>query len=83
MTEGKISTAIGFSVVHVTRHIMERYSVDREEAFKRLMKTMFYKLLNDPETRLYLEENTFLDDCYDIEAEQGTENLLEFIVEPY
>ena len=47
------------------------------------MKTMFYKLLNDPETRLYLEENAFLDDCYDIEAEQGTENLLEFIVEPY
>lgn len=38
-------------------YIMEKNGINQELAYKKLMKTELYKLLNDVETRLYLKTN--------------------------
>lgn len=79
MSDGKIETTIGMCVVALTRHIMEKNTLDYEAAYKELLTTELYKLLQDKETRLFLETNDYLVKAYDRESESGVDALYEFI----
>lgn len=81
MSEGKIETTTGMCVVALTRHIMEIQNVDYEVAYKKLLATELFKLLQDSETRLFLEPNTFLCEAYDKEVNFGKDALYSYINE--
>lgn len=79
MCESKIETATGLCVVALTKHIMEKQNLDYEAAYKMLLTTELYKLLQDSETRLFLEVNEYLIEAYDNEIEDGKEALYQYI----
>lgn len=79
MSESRIETATGMCVVALTRHIMEKHRLGYEAAYKKLLVTELYKLLQDSETRLFLETNEYLKEAYDEEMEYGKEALYEYV----
>lgn len=79
MNNSKTETTIGMCVVALTRHIMEKQNLSYEDAYKYLLTTELYQLLQDEETRLFLETNKFLCRAYDAEVDQGKEALYEYI----
>lgn len=79
MSDGKIETTTGMCVVALTRHIMKKENLDYENAYKKLLYTELYKLLQDSETRLFLETNNYLIEAYDKESESGVDALYEYI----
>lgn len=81
MSENKFKTTVGLCVIALTKHIMDRDNLNQEEAYKKLIKTELYKLLNDMETRLYLETNEYLCEAYDVEMDKSIEALCDFINE--
>ena len=60
MNESKIETTTGMCVIALTKHIMKKKQLDYEAAYKVLLTTELYKLLQDSETRLFLETNEYL-----------------------
>lgn len=81
MSESKIETTIGLSVVALTRFLMSKYQLNQEAAYRKLMGTELFKLLNDEETRLYLETNEYLCQACKAEVDGGIEALYTFINE--
>ncbi len=79
MNEGKIQTTTGLCVVALTRHIMEKWKLDYEDAYKKLLGTTLYELLQDSETRLFLETNEYLSKACDVEMESGKDAFYEYI----
>ena len=79
MHEGKIEVTTGMCVVALTRHIMHKEHMDYESAYKALLTTELYKLLQDAETRLFLETNEYLTEAYDREINFGKDALYEYI----
>lgn len=79
MNESKIETATGMCVVALTKHIMKTEKLAYEEAYKRLLTTELYQLLQDAETRLFLETNEYLCEAYDNEMKLGKDALYEYI----
>lgn len=79
MTDGKAKTALGLSVVAITKYLMERFSIGHEEAYRRLAATDFFELLNDLGTGLYLEPDEYLCEGCLLELEKGPEAMYEFI----
>ena len=81
MSESKINVTTGMCVVALTRHIMKKENLDYEAAYKKLLATELYKLLNDSDTRLFLERNDYLCVAYDKETELGEDAMYDFINE--
>lgn len=81
MQKGKVGTTIGMCVVALTRHIMSKNNLNYEMAYKKLLSTELYKLLNDKDTRLFLETNEYLCEAYDKEDESGKDAMYEYINE--
>lgn len=79
MSEGKIETTTGMCVVALTKHIMKKQNLDFEASYKKLLTTELYKLLQDAETRLFLETNEYLCEAYDKEITFGKDALYEYI----
>lgn len=79
MSEGKIEVSTGMCVVALTRYIMKKRQVGYEDAYKILLATELYKLLQDAETRLFLETNEYLAEAYDCEADLGIDALYEYV----
>lgn len=79
MSDSKIKTTKGMCVVALTKYIMKKEELDYEKAYKRLLHTELYKLLQDTETRLYLETNEYLVEAYDKESELGIDALYDYI----
>ena len=79
MSESKIETTIGMCVVALTRHIMEKHQLNYENAYKVVLTSELFQLLQDKETRLFLEPNSFLCSAYDMESEYGKDALYDFI----
>jgi len=79
MVDGKVQMALGVSVVAITKYLMEHFSVTHEEAYKKLVNTDFYELLNDTDTGLYLETNEYLCRACILEIEKGKDAMYEFI----
>ena len=79
MDASKITTATGMCVIALTKHIMKKDQIDNEHAYRKLLESELYKLLNDPETRLFLENNNYLCEAYDVECREGKDGLYYFI----
>lgn len=79
MNESKIETTTGMCVIALTKHIMKKKQLDYEAAYKVLLTTELYKLLQDSETRLFLETNEYLIEAYDNEINYGKDALYEYI----
>lgn len=79
MSENKIETTKGMCVVSLTKHIMEKWELGYEDAYKKLLTTELYQLLQDSETRLFLETNEYLNEAYDRESEGGKDALYQYI----
>lgn len=79
MSESKMETTKGMCVVALTKHIMEKQNLEYEAAYKKLLTTELYKLLQDSETRLFLETNAYLIEACDKELEDGKDVLYEYI----
>lgn len=81
MGGNKIETTTGMCVVALTRHIMRKRQMNYEDAYKALLATELYKLLQDEETRLFLEPNEYLCKAYDQEDDYGKDALYKYINE--
>ena len=68
MNEGRIKLAEAYSVIALTKHIMNINNCMEAVAFGKLLGSELYKLLTDEETGLYLEKNEYICDCYDAEC---------------
>ena len=79
MTESKIQTAIAASAVGLTRHLMATRNLQQDDAYRILCSTETFKLLSNPDTRLFLEPNDYLCHCLDIETADGINALYDFI----
>lgn len=79
MTESKIITAKGMCVIALTKYIMKKEQLDNEHAYRKLLESELYKLLNDAETGLFLEENEYLFEAYDKEYSEGKDELYNYI----
>ena len=79
MSEGRIETVKGACVVALVRYLMDRFAVPMEDAFIRLLGTELYALLMDTETRLFMEPNSFLVRCCEMELVQGKAALYDLI----
>lgn len=79
MTKSKIENTIGLCVVSLTRHAMKKEGLSLEKAYKKLLTTELYQLLQDSETRLFLEPNEYLCKAYDKEIDSGNDALYEYI----
>ena len=79
MNKDKIETAKGLCVVGLTKYLMSLYSISQDEAYKKLVKMELYSLLMDDETRLYLESDSYLQQCCKTEIESGVDALYELI----
>lgn len=79
MTAEKARTIIGNRVVSLTRYVMDRECLTQDAAYARLYSTEFFSLLSDPETRLYLEEDDYLQNAYVKEVSEGVDAMYAFI----
>lgn len=79
MSENKIETVTGMCVVALTKHIMKKQNLDFELAYKKLLTTELYALLQDSETRLFLETNEYLQEACDKELDKGIDALYDYI----
>lgn len=79
MNESRIETITGMCVVALTKHLMDKNNLKYELAYKRLLNSELYKLLQDSETRLYLETNEYLCNAYDEELDEGITALYDYI----
>ena len=75
MSESKIRNTISECMVGLTRHIMSIDGISHEEAYRKLIVCELFRLVCDPDTRLYLEPNIELADLYDLEMSGGREAL--------
>ena len=79
MTAEKARVATGNKVVDLTRYIMARDGLTQDLAYAKLYRTEFFKLLSDPETRLFLEDDGYLQQAYEAESASGVDALYDFI----
>ena len=79
MTDGKANTVVGHCVIDLTKYIMAKDCLSADAAYRRLFATELYKLLNDYDTRLFLEDGEYLKRAYDTETSAGVDALYEFI----
>lgn len=79
MTDGKANTVVGLCVVDLTKYIMAKEGLSIDAAYRKIFATELYKLLNDYDTRLFLEDSEYLRQAYDIEMSEGMDALYEFI----
>ena len=80
MPESKIQTATGMCVVDLTKYLVSKYNLSLDEAFLKLQGTLFFSILNNPESGLFTEQNDFLFAALDKELEEFPEFLSEFLV---
>ena len=79
MTDGKANTVVGHCVIDLTKYIMAKDGLSADAAYRKLFATELYKLLNDYDTRLFLEDGEYLRQAYDIEMSEGIDAMYAFI----
>lgn len=79
MTEERIRNTIGECAIGLTCHVMDRDASSHDVAYRQVLGSELFKLINDPDTRLYLETNRELIRLYDIEKNLGIDALYQAI----
>lgn len=67
------------SVINATKHIMSKYSLTHEDAYKKLLNSETYRILMESNTGLFLETDSYLNNALDIEFEKDKEALYDYI----
>ena len=75
----KANTVVGLYAVDLTKHIMEREGLQLDSPYRKLYSTELYKLLANPETRLFLEDEDYYRKAYGTELSSGVEALYVFM----
>ena len=60
MEEAKIEHLKGLSVISATKHIMSKYSLNHEDAYKKLLSSETYRILMESNSGLFLESDNYL-----------------------
>ena len=60
MEEAKIEHLKGLSVINATKHIMSKYNLNHEDAYKKLLSSETYRILMESNSGLFLD----LQACY-------------------
>ena len=79
MTDGKANTVVGHCVIDLTKYIMAKDGLSIDAAYRKLFATELYKLLNDYDTRLFLEDGEYLRQADDTEMSEGVDAMYAFI----
>jgi len=79
MTTSQIETTMSLCIIAVTKHIMKMKNIGHEEAYKFLLGLEIYTLLNDADSRMFLETNEYLCEACRIEIEEGIDAFYEYI----
>ena len=79
ITESRIETTKGMCVIALTKHLMDKFRIDTEDAFTMLLQTQLYALLMDSDTRLFFEPNAYLCQACDREIDGSIDQLYDFI----
>ncbi len=79
MTESRIELTKASCVIALTKHIMQKYSLDLKNAYVKLMNSKLYELLVDSDSRMYLEPNDYLIKAYNIETDLGVDQFSAYI----
>lgn len=75
MTEERIRNTMAECAVGLTRHVMEIDKISHDEAYCKVLASELFELVNNSDTRLYLEPNAELSRLYDIEMAGGIDAL--------
>ena len=79
MTDGKANTVVGHCVIDLTKYIMAKDGLSIDAAYRNRFAPELYKLLNDYDTRLFLEDGEYLRQAYDTEMSEGVDAMYAFI----
>ena len=79
MEEAKIEHLKGLAVINATKHLMEKYNLNHEDAYKKLLNSETYRILMESDSGLFLESDTYLNSALDTEFEKDKESLYDFI----
>ena len=79
MEETKIEHLKGLSVINATKHLMLKYDLNHEDAYKKLLHTETYKILMESDSGLFLESDSYLTVALYSECEKNKEALYDFI----
>lgn len=79
MEEAKIEHLKGLSVINATKHIMSKYGLSHEDAYKKLLSSETYRILMESDSGLFLESDSYLITALDTELEKNKEALYDYI----
>ena len=79
MDEPKIEHLKGLAVINATKHLMSKYNLNHEDAYKKLLNSETYRILMESDSGLYLESDAYLNIALDSEFEKNKEDLYDYI----
>lgn len=79
MEEAKIEHLKGLAVISMTKHLMSKYKLSHEDAYKKLHNSEIYRILMENDSGLYLESDVYLKNALDSEFEKDKEALYDYI----
>ena len=79
MDEPKIEHLKGLAVINATKHLMAKYTLNHEDAYKKLLTSETYRILMESDSGLYLESDDYLNTALDSEFDKNKEALYDYI----
>ena len=58
--EAQIEHLKGLSVINATKHLMTKYNLNHEDAYKKLLNSETYRILMENDSGLFLESDSYL-----------------------
>ena len=75
----KIDVLKGLAVINATKHLMSKYDLNHEDAYKKLLNSETYRILMESDSGLYLESDDYLNTALDSEFDKNKEALYDYI----
>lgn len=79
MDELKAEHLKGLCVIEATKHLMQKYSLSHDEAYKKLLSTDFYNVLMNTDAALFLENDEYIKKSLDLELLESKDSMYTFI----
>lgn len=79
MEDEKIEHLKGLSVINATKHLMSKYELSHEDAYKKLLTSETYRILMESDSGLFLESDSYLSNALDAEFDENKEALYDYI----
>ena len=75
----KIDVLKGLAVINATKHLMSKYDLNHDDAYKKLLNSETYRILMESDSGLYLESDDYLNTALDSEFDKNKEALYDYI----